>query len=31
METLMNMPVADRKFYIVMHNRSQSETLDEEF
>lgn len=24
METLMNMPIADRKFYIAMHNRSEN-------
>lgn len=24
METLMNMPISDRKFYIMMHNRTEN-------
>jgi hypothetical protein len=30
METLMNMPISDRKFYIMLHNRTEGQGNSEE-
>lgn len=29
METLMNMPIADRKYYIMLHNKAEGNTTQE--
>lgn len=29
MDTLMNMPIADRKFYIMLHNKTEGNGGDE--
>jgi hypothetical protein len=29
MDTLMNMPIADRKFYIMLHNKTEGQNLNE--
>lgn len=29
MDTLMNMPIADRKFYIMLHNKTEGNGSDE--
>jgi hypothetical protein len=29
METLMNMPIADRKYYIMLHNKSENNSTQE--
>lgn len=29
METLMNMPIADRKYYIMLHNKAEGNTTNE--
>ena len=30
METLMNMPISDRKFYIMLHNKTEGHVDDSE-
>ena len=30
MDTLMNMPIADRKYYIMLHNKSENNSSQEE-
>ena len=30
MDTLMNMPISDRKFYIMLHNRTEGQSNSEE-
>jgi hypothetical protein len=30
METLMNMPIADRKYYIMLHNKSEGNSSQED-
>jgi hypothetical protein len=30
MDTLMNMPIADRKFYIMLHNRTEGGSSDDD-
>lgn len=30
METLMNMPIADRKYYIMLHNKAEGQSTQED-